>query len=164
MRSNCMRHKQRNALRRELQLFAKVTTVKKNKNNRAKGRFAGYFGIVSGSGSIISAHNVCHAVCLGVVAVLSVFGLAVSSTALMFLQDYNILFLTMGILFLLLSLVMYAKFGKCISTRLIIFNAGLVVAGTPFIPALQLVFWAAGFSIAIFVLAVYIKERVEVKI
>jgi len=139
-----------------------VTAVKK-KNNRAKGRFAGYFGVVSSTGSIISAHNVCHAICLGVVAVLSVFGIAVSSTALMFLQDYNMLFWTMGVLFLLLSLVMYAKFGKCISTRLIIFNAGLVIAGTPFIPALQLVFWAAGFSIAIFVSAIYIKERLEVR-
>src|SRR3990167_8309259 len=116
---------------------------KKKKKDNKPGRAGSIATGTTGAASIISAHNVCHAVCLGVVAVLSVFGIAVSSTALMFLQDYNMLFWTMGILFLLLSLVMYAKFGKCISTRLIIFNAGLVVAGTPFIPALQLVFWAA---------------------
>src|SRR3989344_5269290 len=136
---------------------------KVRKTNR-RGKVVGSVGAVSGSGGIISAHNVCHAVCLGVVAVLSVFGIAVSSTALMFLQDYNMLFWTMGVFFLLLSLLLYARFGKCISTKMIVFNAGLVLAGTPFFPAQQVIFWTAGFFIAAIVAFIYTKNRLEVKI
>lgn len=139
--------------------------LRKMKSRRNKeGKFLGLAGTASGASGIISLHNVCHTVCLGVVAALSIFGIAVSSTALMFLQDYNLLFWSMGVFFLVLSLTLYAKLGKCISQRLIVFNAGLVLAGTPFLPALQIAFWAAGFSIAVLVSLIYIKDKTGVRI
>ena len=139
--------------------------LRKMKSRRNKeGKFLGLVGTASGAGGIISLHNVCHTVCLGVVATLSIFGIAVSSTALMFLQDYNLLFWSMGVFFLALSLALYAKLGKCISQRLIVFNAGLVLAGTPLLPSLQIVFWAAGFSIAVLVSLIYIKDKMGVRI
>ena len=123
-------------------------------------KISGYFGFISGTGSIISAHNVCHSICMAVVALFSVFGIAVSSTALMFLQEYNMLFWSMGVFFLVVSLMLYARFGKCISERMIAFNTGLLLAGAPFLTDAQLVFWIAGFSISLLILLEYIVPKI----
>lgn len=131
------------------------------KNKRLEGKAVGVVGGISGTGSIISAHNVCHALCLSVVAVLSVFGIAVSSTALMFLEDYQMLFWSMGIFFLALSLFLYFKFGKCISEKLILFNSGLLVMGIPFasLQSYQLLFWMVGGAISLGSVGMYLKDR-----
>lgn len=52
------------------------------KNKKLESKLVGTAGGISGTGSIISAHNVCHTLCLSVVAILSIFGIVVSSTAL----------------------------------------------------------------------------------
>lgn len=113
---------------------------------------------VTGTASIISAHNVCHAVCLGAVAVLSVFGIAISSTALMFLQDYNLLFWSMGLFFLIVSMILYLRLG-CISKNVMAANAGIIIAGIPFFPAEQLMFWIVGGSVFLIVLGQHINNR-----
>ena len=61
----------------------------------------------SGGFGIISAHNVCHNICLGLIAVLTLFGIAVTGMPLGFLQDYNLLFWNMAAVFLLVSLSLY---------------------------------------------------------
>ncbi|MBI2543262.1 MAG: hypothetical protein HYW24_03690 [Candidatus Aenigmarchaeota archaeon] len=129
------------------------------KNKILKGKMANAFGSVSGVGSIVSAHNVCHSVCLAVVAILSVFGIIVSSNVLMFLEDYNLLFWSMGILFLGVSLLLYLKFGKCISTKMILFNVGLLVIGFPFTLLSQYVFWVLGGTISISSVVWYLKDK-----
>lgn len=130
----------------------------KKKNSR--GNFAGIFGSVSGVGSVISAHNICHTLCLVVVAVLSVFGIMASSNILMFLEDYNLLFWSMGIFFLAISLLLYFRFGRCISEKLILANTGLLVIGIPF-PPLQssIVAWLVGGSVVLASIGWFLKER-----
>lgn len=116
----------------------------------------------SGAAGIISAHNVCHMACLGVVAFLSLFGIAVSSTALMFLQDYNLLFWNMGLFFLTVSLIIYVKL-RCISARVITANGGIIIAGFPFLPSQQLTFWIVGGSIFLIALGGYISSKMRWK-
>ena len=133
---------------------------KKNKKikNNGKGKLGSIATGTTGAASIISAHNGCHAVCLGVVAVLSLFGIALSSTALMFLQDYNLLFWSMGLLFLLISAALYVRLG-CVSTNAMTANAGIIIAGVPFFPSAQVGFWIVGGAIFLITLGQYIKER-----
>ena len=133
--------------------------VGKNKN---AGRMGGIATGTSGAASIISAHNVCHTVCLGVVALLSVFSISVSSTALMFLQDYNLLLWNMGLLFLIISMILYMRLG-CVSKNLMTANAGIIIAGIPFFPNGQLAFWIVGGSIFIIVAGNYLMQKLGVK-
>lgn len=126
------------------------------------GKFTGLLGGVAGTGSIISAHNVCHSICLAVVAILSVFGIIVSSNVLMFLEDYNLLFWSMGISFLALSLFLYLKFGRCISPKIILFNVGLLIVGFPFSFLSQYVFWIVGGLITASSIAWYIKDKMSI--
>lgn len=96
-----------------------------------KARFAGVAAGAAGAGSVASAHNVCHLLCMAAVSVLSVFGASASSGALMFLEDYNLPLWSMGLGFLALSLGLYAWRPGCISSSLIIANGGLLMVGAP---------------------------------
>ncbi len=133
--------------------------MKKSKNKKDGKRAFAIAGSVSGAGSIISAHNVCHSICLAVVALLSVFGIIVSSDVLMWLQDYNLFFWVMGIAFLAISLVIYFKMPCCISKKLILFNVGLIIVGFPFFIFLNLVFWALGGGVTLFSIGWYVRDR-----
>src|SRR3989338_6445603 len=106
---------------------------------RKNGKIFGIFGSASGVSSVISAHNVCHMVCLAVVSFLSLFGILVSSDVLMWLQNYNILFWEIGIVFLGMSLLLLVRYRECISRRIIMFNTGLLIAGFPFVRATDLI-------------------------
>ena len=128
------------------------------KRRNGKSRVSAIASGTTGAASIISAHNVCHAVCLGVVAVLSLFGIALSSTALMFLQDYNLLFWSMGLFFLLISAALYVRLG-CVSTKAMTANAGIIIAGVPFFPTAQVAFWIVGWAIFLVTLGQYMKQR-----
>ena len=134
----------------------KLNRRKKQKDSK---RVFAVAGSVSGAGSIISAHNVCHSICLVVVAMLSVFGIIVSADILMWLQDYNMFFWTMGISFLAISLAIYYKMPCCISKKMILFNAGLLIIGLPFFQFINLVFWLVGGVIVIFSIGWYFRDR-----
>ena len=133
-----------------------------SRKKNMKGRIVGISGNISGVGSIISAHNVCHTLCLAVVAVLSVFGIIVSSNVLMFLEDYNLLFWSMGISFLAMSLFLYSRYPGCISKKIILANVGLLIIGTPFqfLQPFNLIFWISGGSIVFTSFLWYLKGRV----
>ncbi len=117
----------------------------------------GIAGTASGAGSIISAHNVCHAVCLAVVAFLSIFGIIVSSDVLMWLENYNLFFWSMGIMFLGISLILYYKMPCCISQKLIIFNTGLIIIGIPFFQ--NMISWSLGNLITTFSIGWYLRNK-----
>jgi hypothetical protein len=128
---------------------------------RLKERLVGAGGVLSGSSSIISAHNVCHSVCLAVVAALSIVGITVSSDILMFLQDYNFAFWTVGIIFLIAALWLYSKRPHCMPKNLIIANAGLLVIGIPFdfLHNHGWVLWLIGGSVVLFAVYSYVKGK-----
>ncbi|MBI2173401.1 MAG: hypothetical protein HYT73_04335 [Candidatus Aenigmarchaeota archaeon] len=129
--------------------------MKKKKQNR----IFGFLGSASGGGAVASAHNVCHTICIGAASLLAMFGIIISDTALMFLQDYNAYFWLMGLFFLLLSVVLLIK-DKPVSVRLMVFNAGLLIASAPFYQnALTII---AGASIAGYVLVIFALEKTEV--
>ncbi len=136
--------------------------LSKNKALKKETKATGVFGGVSAAGSVISAHNVCHAVCLAAVSVLSVFGVIVSSDVLMFLQDYNLLFWGMGMFFLAISLLLYVKYPGCMSKKLIAANVGMLLIGIPFAPLRQfaILFQAAGGAILGFSVLWYVNGKV----
>ena len=80
----------------------------------------------------------------------------------MFLQDYNLLFWNMGLLFLIISMILYMRLG-CVSKNLMTANAGIIIAGIPFFPNGQLAFWIVGGSIFIIVAGNYLMQKLGVK-
>jgi len=125
-----------------------------------KEKITGLLGSVSGGMSIISAHNVCHNLCLGLIAILTVFGITVSGMPLGFLQDYNLLFWNMAVFFLVISLIFYVRLRKCISHKMIVFNSGLIVSSVPFeqLQKYNTLFYILGGILVLISIVLYIKD------
>ncbi|MEW6062833.1 MAG: hypothetical protein AB1571_00470 [Nanoarchaeota archaeon] len=111
--------------------------------------------------SIISAHNVCHNICLGIIAILTIFGITVAGMPLGFLQDYNLLFWNMATFFLVFGLVFYIRNRKCMSHKMLIFNSGLIVSSVPFeqLQSYNLMFYIFGGILVLISIILYIKDR-----
>ena len=126
---------------------------------KKQNRVFGFLGSASGGGAIASAHNVCHSICVGLASFLAVFGIIISDTALMFLQDYNAYFWLMGLFFLLVSIVLMIM-NKPVSTKIMIFNIGLLIASAPFFQSAIL--WIAGGAVSGLIVILFIKEKLGV--
>ena len=133
----------------------------RNKIHPQKEKLVGTFGSISAS--LGFAHNVCHSLCVGVVAILSVFGIAIVGMPLVFLDEYKLYFWGMGAIFLALALLLYFRKRGCISRKLILANSGIVIAGTPFdfLQNYSLFLWIFGGVIVGISILLYLKEKRE---
>lgn len=129
-----------------------------------KEKAIGATGSISGAASILGSWQVCHNVCLGIVALLGIMGITIAGMPLAFLTRVAVPIWTFAVVLLLVTIVIYMK-KKCISKNLIILNSGLIIAGTPF-QALQkfsIFFWITGGILAIIGISFFIKDRIEKK-
>ncbi|MEK6874324.1 MAG: hypothetical protein AABX52_01085 [Nanoarchaeota archaeon] len=123
-------------------------------------RTIGYVGTVSGGTSIISSYSVCHQLCMAIIAVLSIIGISVSGMPLLFLQQYNTLFWSIGVTLLIIGVYIYYQKG-CISGKLLLTNTGLLVAGIPFKPLVsyQLLLWMLGGALVLSSIILWTYEK-----
>lgn len=111
-----------------------------------KEKINGFISSLTGLSGIASSYNTCHSICLAVVSLLSVIGIAVSGLPLMFLQTWAPYLWTVGLIFLLFSFYLfYSK--KCISKKLLTANTGFIVIGFPFAQSIFL--WMLGVPIVV---------------
>ena len=96
-----------------------------------KERSIGTTGSISGAASILGSWQICHNVCLGLIALLSVIGITVAGMPLLFLTKLAIPLWTVAVILLGITTWFFIK-KKCISGKLIIINSGLIIAGIPF--------------------------------
>ncbi len=119
---------------------------------------------VSGAASIMGSWQVCHTVCMSLVALLSAVGISVAGMPLAFLQKFAIPLWTTALV--LLGIVSYFYFkNKCISKNSLILNSGFIVAGVPFqsLQKFQLIFWSFGAFLIIAGIGFYIRDKLEKK-
>lgn len=121
-------------------------------------------GSLSGAASILGSWQVCHSVCLGLIALLSVVGITVTGMPLLFLTRIAVPLWLVAVA--LLGVVAYFYFKRhCISRNLILFNSGLIIAGTPFqaVQQYRLAFWLIGGSVALAGIALFAKDKLKKK-
>ncbi len=106
-------------------------------------------GSVSGAAGILGSWQVCHNLCLTVIALLAIFGITLIGMPLIFLTKLAVPFWITAAVLLVVTIGIYVK-KKCISKNLIMFNSGLIVAGIPFRPLqdYSLFFWIIGGTLA----------------
>ena len=127
-----------------------------------KEKIIGATGSVSGATSILGSWQVCHSVCLGIVALLGILGITVVGMPLVFLTKVAIPIWTGAFLLLLVTLMLYIK-KKCIPKNLIMFNSGLIIAGIPFQPLqkLSVFFWIIGGTLATIAIVIFVKNKIQ---
>ena len=87
---------------------------------------------ISGGLSFLGGWQICHNLCLVVIALLSAIGVTVAGMPLLFLNQYAVYFWSAAALLLIPTLIMYWKNKALMSGKPVIFNLGIVTAGVPF--------------------------------
>ena len=126
-----------------------------------KEKLAGTTGTISGVAGVLGSWQVCHNVCLGLIALLSVVGITVVGMPLLFLTKIAVPLWIAAFVLLLITIGFYLKKG-CISGRLIIINSGLVIAGIPFkiLQPFLVFFWIIGGMLGILGISLFIKDKI----
>lgn len=126
-----------------------------------KGRAMSAVTGLSGTLSFLGGWQVCHNVCLGIIALLSVVGITVVGMPLFFLTQYTVYFWSLAVLILIPTILMYWRNRKCMSVKLILFNIGIVIASVPFagLQPYQPVFWLIGGMLVISAVWMFLKPR-----
>ena len=116
---------------------------------------------LSGTMGFLGGYQVCHNVCLGIIALLSLIGITLVGMPLLFLTKIAIPFWIAAVMLFLISLIFYFRI-KCISKNLLLFNGGIIIAGIPFIQFkdFTFVFWIIGGILIIVSLLLYIKDKI----
>lgn len=130
-----------------------VFVMKKSPNIKTrKEKFFSIFSGLSGTLSFFGGWQICHNLCIGIIALLSLIGITVVGMPLLFLTQYAIYFWSIAVLLLVPTLIMYWKNRKCMSHKIILFNIGIIIASVPFsfLQPYQILFWLIG---GIFMLA-----------
>ena len=130
--------------------------MKKSRNRREKGIVA--VSGISGSLSFLGGWQICHNLCLVVIAMLSFIGISVAGMPLLFLTQYAVYFWSAALIFLIPTIFMYFR-NCCMSKNLLLFNIGIIVLSVPFIQELNPVFWVIGGVIVLISIFSYLKGR-----
>ena len=132
------------------------------KNIREKS--VGVIGSVSGTASILGSWQICHSLCMGLIALLGLVGITVTGMPFLFLTTIAVPLWIIAVILLGITALLYIK-KKCISKNLIILNSGIILAGTPFnqIDNYRAVFWIIGGAIALSGIALMIKDKISKK-
>lgn len=143
---------------------AAVAEIKKAAKKSWKEKVLGASGSVSGTASILGSWQICHNVCLGIIAVLAVLGITVTGMPLLFLNKIAIPVWSLALVLLLITGILYYT-KKCFSRHLLFLNTGLIIAGTPFqsVAKFQYFFWTVGGALTLASLLLFIKEKKEKK-
>jgi len=133
-------------------------------NNALKEKAASLSSSISGALSFLGGYQVCHNVCLGIIALLSLIGITIVGMPLLFLQKVAVPFWIAAVLLFAITLAFYFK-KKCISKNLLVLNSGIIIAGVPF-KALQnylIIFWIIGGTLVLLSLLFYVKGKIAKK-
>jgi hypothetical protein len=116
------------------------------KRNSLKEKFASISSIFSGSLSFLGGWQICHNLCLGIVAILSLIGITIAGMPLLFLNRYAVYFWLAAVMLLVPTLIMYWKTKAFMSKNIIMANIGIIIAAVPFVDLqpYQFVFWSIG--------------------
>lgn len=147
------------------------TKVKPGKENtkpehdHKKEKYVSYVSSLSGASGIFSSYQVCHSICLGVIALLSVIGITLTGLPFLFLQRLALPLWTIALALFAISLFFYIKHKHHTLKNLLIFNFGAIIVGIPFenLAFLRTYFLVMGFSIIVFSLYLIIKKRALTK-
>lgn len=126
-----------------------------------KEKVVGALGSVSGLASFFGSWQVCHNVCLGIIALLSVVGITVTGMPLFFLTKVAVPFWIAAVVLLLVTIIIYTQ-KPCISRNLIIFNSGLIISGVPFQPLqkFSVWFWIIGGLVALTGIVLFVRDKI----
>ena len=133
--------------------------------NGAKEKLIGTSGSITGTLSVLGSYQVCHNACLALISLLTVLGFTVAGMPLLFLTKVAIPFWIAAISILGITIFLKYKRIMNFSSKALLFNSGLIIAGVPFqqVQEFNYIFWIIGGILVIFTIGWYIYDKMEKK-
>ena len=127
-----------------------------------KERIVGITGSISGVASVMGSWQVCHSVCLAIVALLGIIGISVAGMPLAFLTEIAVPLWLIAMLLLIVVIALKLK-KNCVSNRMIMFNSGVIIAGIPFqqLQDFSALFWTAGGALVAVSIFLFAREKMD---
>lgn len=116
---------------------------------------------LSGTLSFLGGYQVCHNLCMGIIALLSLIGITVVGMPLLFLQKVAVPFWIAAVVLFTTTLGIYVKM-RCLSRNLLLLNFGILIASVPFQgvkPVLPLL-WISGGAIVLISFLLMVRESI----
>ena len=128
-----------------------------------KEKILGASGSITGSLSFLGSYQICHNACLTLVAFLTFLGFAVAGMPLLFLTKVAIPFWVVAITILVITIFLKYKRIMNLSSKALLFNSGLIIAGIPFqqVQQFNYVFWIVGGSLAMLSIGWYLYDKIK---
>ncbi len=129
-----------------------------------KEKVIGATGSVSGAASALGSWQVCHNICLAIIALLAIMGITITGMPLLFLTKIAIPIWIIAVILFIIILSIYIK-KKCMSKNLIVLNSGFIIAGIPFQPLqkFSVIFLIAGGLLIVTAIFLFVKEKIQKK-
>ncbi len=121
-------------------------------------------GTVSATASILGSWQICHNLCMGIIALLSLIGITVVGMPLFFLTKIAVPLWSIAAVLLAILFGIYMK-KECFSQNMLLLNSGLVIAGIPFqsLQQFSLIFWIIGGSLVFLSIVLFINKKLKNK-
>ncbi len=118
-------------------------------------------GSISGATSILGSYQVCHSLCIGLIALLSILGIAVAGMPLLFLTKVAVYFWTAAVILFALTVLLKNTIMKGLSSNMLVLNFGLIIIGVPFnsVQPFKPYLYLAGGIIVLVAISLFIKGR-----
>jgi hypothetical protein len=111
-------------------------------------KLANTTGAVCSGASILGSWQICHTVCLGIVAALSALGITIVGMPLAFLTTYAWpLWIAAAALLVVAGVLAFGFSFTHISRKMLVANGGLLLAGAPFLQSQAPTPWFLGGAI-----------------
>ena len=135
---------------------------KRKDKNIKRGKILNFTSSLSGAMGFLGGYQICHNVCLGIIALLSIIGITLVGMPLLFLTKVAIPFWIAAFFLFLISLFFYFR-NKCISKNLLLFNGGIIIAGVPFnfMKDFFVYLWIIGGGIVLLSILFFIKDKIK---
>lgn len=129
----------------------------KNIKEKILGASGGFTGFLS----FLGGYQVCHNVCLVLIAFLTFLGFTMAGMPLLFLTKVAIPFWTAAVVLLLLMLFLRYKNMFHFSEKMLMLNSGLIIAGIPFqqVQDFSYFFWTVGGILVIFSIGWFLHDK-----
>lgn len=131
-----------------------------------KGKALSTAGSVSGVTSFLGSYQVCHNLCVGLIALLSILGITVVGMPLLFLTKVAVYFWIAAVTLLVITILLKSTLMKGLSSKMLVFNFGLILIGVPFnsVNPFKPYFYLAGGIIALVAIGFFIRGRWRLQI
>ena len=133
--------------------------------NSIKDRILGASGSITGSLSFLGSYQVCHNLCMGLIALLTFLGFAVAGMPLLFLTKVAVPFWIAALSLLAVTIILNYKKIMKISNKMLLLNSGLIIAGTPFqqVQNFNYIFWITGGVLVALSIGWYFYEKLKLR-